>query len=86
MSELQPGMLALVYGLVVDTEFNGMMVTLSYQVTPENIGDFDDVDIGDWVVEHDGEEIFGTLMPKNLLPIRPEADTIDQKQQQELHA
>ena len=47
MSELQPGMLALIYGLVVDTEFNGMMVALSYQVTPENIGDFDDADIGD---------------------------------------
>lgn len=88
MSELQPGMLALIYGLVVDTEFNGMMVALSYQVTPENIGDFDDADIGDWVVECGGEEE-GTFNQKNLLPIfwsRPEVDPLHEKQQQELHA
>lgn len=86
MSELQAGMLALVYGLVVETEFNGMMVSLNYQVTPENIDEFDDVNIGDWVVEHDGEEIYGTFMPKNLLPIKPEAEPLDVTHKEELHA
>lgn len=85
MSELQPGMLALVHGLIVDTEFNGMMVALKYQITPDTPEDFEDSCIGEWVVEHCGEEE-GTFNQKNLLPIRPQADPLDQKQQQELHA
>lgn len=86
MSELQPGMLAMVYGLVVDTEYNGLMVTLTMQVTPDNIHDFGKVDIGDWFVEHGGEEIDGPFMPKNLLPIKPQSDPLDVTHKEELHA
>lgn len=86
MSELQAGMLALVVGLSRDTEYNGIMVILKYQVTPDNIEDFHDVEIGDWVVEHQGEDIFGTFMPKNLIPIRPEQDPLDVTHKEELHA
>lgn len=85
MSELQPGMLELVYGLVVDTEFNGMMVALKYQITPDSLEDFEDSCIGEWVAEHCGDEE-GTFNQKNLLPIRPESDPLHEKQQQELHA
>lgn len=85
MSELQPGMLALIHGLVVDTEFNGMMVTLKYQVTQQNMDEFDDPEIGDWIVECRDEEE-GTFDPKNLLPIKPEADPLDVTNKEELHA
>ena len=85
MSELQPGMLALVYGLIVDTEFNGVMVVLKYQITPDSLDDFEDSCIGEWVVEHCGEDE-GTFNSRNLLPIKPEADPLHEKQQQELHA
>lgn len=86
MSELQPGMLALVHGLSRDTEYNGIIVILLNQITPENIDDFFEVSLGDWEVEHSGEKIFGTFMPKNLLPIKPEADPLDVTHKEELHA
>lgn len=83
MSELQPGMLALVYGLIVDTEFNGAMVVLKYQITPDILDDFEDSCIGEWVVEHCGEDE-GTFNSMNLLPIKPEADIIHEEDLAEL--
>lgn len=86
MSELQPGMLAMIYGLNRDTEFNGWLVSLDHQVTPENIDDYFETSLGDWIVEHHGEIVFGTFRPQNLLPIKPEADPLDVTETQELHA
>lgn len=73
MSELQPGMLALVIGTTgYRPETVGMIIEI-IDVTSE---------AGIWM---NGAEMLRTAK-KHLLPIRPEADPIHEKQQQELHA
>lgn len=92
MSELQAGMLAMVYGLVRFAYQNGLVVELVCQTeTPiyENFS-FDGWTPGDWICSHPSfsEEDGGVQLydRKNLLPLPPLADPLDQKQQQELHA
>lgn len=73
MSELQPGMLALIIGTTgYRPETVGMIVEI-ISVTSE---------AASWM---NGEEMLKTAKI-HLLPIKPEADPLDQKQQQELHA
>lgn len=72
MSELQPGMLALVVG---------------YTSVPVHLGKIVKVISlhGDMAKVSGAEpQEFGLI--KHLRPIKPEADPLDQKQQQELHA
>lgn len=72
--ELTPGGLAMVYGLVHDTELNGHMVTLKGRVEdlwPEhkwNAGHEQD----DWAVE--GLAVI--FHARNLMPIKPESDPL----------
>lgn len=72
--ELKPGGLAMVYGLVHDTELNGHMVTLNGRVEdlwPEHkwnaLHEKDD-----WAVE--GLAVI--FHARNLMPIQPEADQL----------
>lgn len=72
MSELKPGMLALVIGC---------------QYHPRHIGKIVNV----VSVEGDTAKVTGCepqeyALLKYLLPIKPDADPLDQKQKQELHA
>lgn len=96
MSELQPGMLALVIGCR-NVEINlGKIVTLERFVKEGQIV-FDGPAMRDlWVISGEGVGYFvggrvvisekGLASPKHLMPIKPEADPLEQKQQQELHA
>jgi hypothetical protein len=90
MSELQPGMLAMVYGLVESAEHNGKMVVAVEHVAGDGLHDgfrITGSDPGDWLCEHDSfEHGVGVFDRANLLPIRPEADPIDVTETQELHA
>lgn len=96
MSELQPGMLALVIGCR-NVEVNvGKIVTLERFVTTGQIV-FNGPVIRDlWIISGDGvgytvgDKVVtgnqGLCSAKYLLPIKPEADPLHEKQQQELHA
>lgn len=78
MSELQPGMLALVIGYVRLPESVGKIVTL---VAEDLIG------IGNercWFVSGLDDAIL--VRTKHLLPINPEADPLDVTHKEELHA
>lgn len=92
MSELQPGMLALVHGLSVNTEFNGLMVELVCQPDSNRYQnfEFDGWTPGDWVCSHPSftaDDGGVTLFDRaNLLPIKPEADPLDVTHKEELHA
>lgn len=96
MNELQPGMLALVIGCR-NVEVNvGKIVTLERFVTTGQIAFTGPVIRDLWIISGDGigYTIGGKVVvgnqglsaPQHLLPIRPESDPLDQKQQQELHA
>ena len=80
MSELQAGMLALVIGSMNHPENIGKVVTIR-QRAPE----LSRLLFGDGF-EVEGVEPCLFALAKHLLPIRPEADPLDEKQQQELHA
>lgn len=92
MSELQPGMLALVYGLVRCADQNGLVVELICQPETHIYEDFsfDGWTAGDWICSHASfsEEDGGVQLydRKNLLPLPPLAYPLDQKQQQDLRA
>lgn len=72
--ELAPGGLAMVYGLVHDTELNGCTVTLMGRVEdlwPEH----------KWNAEHERDDwaVEGLAVifhARNLMPIQPEADPL----------
>lgn len=99
MSELQPGMLALVIGCTRNPANIGKIVTADQKVTAGFVGPKGyrfSSDSG-WLVRGSGliKSISdGSMSPsdycyiadEHLLPIKPEADPLDQKQQQELHA
>jgi hypothetical protein len=96
MNELQPGMLALVIGCR-NVEINvGKIVTLERFVPSGQIA-FDGPTARDlWVIGGEGigytvgRRVIvgnqGLSQAKYLLPIKPEADPLHEKQQQELHA
>lgn len=92
MSEFQPGMLALVHGLSVNTELNGLMVELVFQPETDRYERFEfrGWGPGDWICSHPSfskEDGGVTLFDKaNLLPIKPEADPLDVTHKEELHA
>lgn len=88
MSELQPGMLALVIGARSCAENIGKIFEIS---------EIDPIDSTALVVSHEilgfnkitGEKGFyghAWIKINHLLPIRPESDPLHEKQQQELHA
>jgi len=99
MSELQPGMLALVIGCRRSAENIGKIVELIALLDPGSAhqGEMFGGPNTAWKVKGDG--LIGMNLrgdsfpsdhtyvhPSHLLPIKPEADPLDQKQQQELHA
>ena len=94
MSELQPGMLALVIN-AVNPENIGAMVDVVRFVNkgdpmPE-ISDYQTSSITGWVVtgsikNASGHVGCGTAHAKDLLPIKPEADPLDVTHKEELHA
>ena len=97
MSELQPGMLALVVNADKCLDNIGKIVQLSHFVkkgdaTPKRIAGVDC-----WVAY--GDDLFtnarldglqkpgyGIFKPSDLLPIKPEADQLDVTHKEELHA
>ena len=99
MSELQPGMLAMIVGCATTPVNIGKIVTLAKFISP---GEMHKTSIysGDgpcWVVEGDGiiatsisgaEYNFGYSFVKRqyLMPIKPEADPLDVTNKEELHA
>lgn len=96
MSELQPGMLALVIGFNKVCQNLGKIVELSHFVNKGELAIAGPGKKDFWVIKGEGvgytvggEIIIGSVglaEPKHLLPIRPQSDPLDQKQQQELHA
>lgn len=99
MSELQPGMLALVIGCRKNPANIGKIVELVAFLETGGIHDgqmFGGPNAswkvkGDWLtgVNLRGDSFPSDItyvQPAHLLPIKPEADPLDQKQQQELHA
>lgn len=72
MSELQPGMLVLVIGCLYNPHHIGKIVNV--------------VSVEDDTATVTGAEPQYLALLKHLLPTKPEADLLDQKQQQELHA
>lgn len=96
MNELQPGMLALVIGFNKVCQNLGKIVELSHFVNKGELAIAGTAKKDFWVIKGEGvgyafggEIIIGVVglaEPKHLMPIRPEADPFDQKQQQELHA
>lgn len=98
MSKLEPGMLALVIGFSSFPDNVGKIVTTDrYSKTGDpGVGSAIYGGTGAWLVKgdklalnHGARKVIGDfafINPKHLLPIRPEADPLDQKQQQELHA
>lgn len=73
--DIEPGILAMVYGLVVDTECNGLVVEVLFYGR-----ETDEFVWGDegWICSHDS--LFGgvdNFDAKNLMPIRPEHDTVN---------
>lgn len=98
MSELQPGMLALVIGCRVDPSNIGKVVSLVKFMHPGDIHDgemFAGPEAG-WKISSDnlvfliaaGDRYFSDTSyarGSDLLPLPPLSDPLDQKQQQELH-
>jgi hypothetical protein len=81
--ELVPGGLAMVYGLVIDTDHNGKIVTL-VETLAERTPDYEELWPGKfdgcaWHVVDGGES---TLHPRNLMPINPSADPLHTEQDQ----
>lgn len=77
--ELAPGGLAMVYGLKRNANFNGaIVVTLKKGVKGEEFRGCVYEEEGGWLCTNetfdDGHEYF---LPRNLLPIHPEADPLD---------
>lgn len=96
MSELQPGMLALVIGCRNIDVNVGKIVKLERFAAVGQIGVCEPVNRDVWVVSGEGVGYTvrggivvgnkGLCQSKHLLPIRPEQDPLHEKQQQELHA
>ncbi len=98
MSELQPGMLALVIGFTNVPDNVGKVVTVNRYANTgdEGVGKAIYGGSGAWMVSgerltlvHGSKKIIGDfafIKAKHLIPIRPEADPLHEKQQQELHA
>ena len=84
MSELQPGMLALIVGArYAGTQINiGKMVEV-VSIEPENQASVKGKSITD---QYGGLVDQALCLRSHLLPIKPEADPLHEKQQQELHA
>lgn len=78
MSELQPGMLAMVIGSVrPESPHLGKVVTLKDKGCHDVFGEF-------WNIEPLDLDACRALT-KHLMPLPPLSDPLDQKQQQELH-
>lgn len=99
MSELQPGMLALVVGCRKNPANIGKIVELIKFMRPGDVHDSRRFagPVAAWKIKSvnlvhlsiSGEEIYSDTSyaeARHLLPVRPQADPLDQKQQQELHA
>jgi hypothetical protein len=99
MSELQPGMLALVIGCRVDPVLIGSLVTLIKMVEPgESFNGMTFIGTENcWMVEGDslasikadGSHLIANhsyVAPRHLLPIKPESDPLDVTHKEELHA
>lgn len=99
MSELQPGMLALVVGCKHDPSNIGMIVELVKLVQTDET--FNGMTFGGsqpcWMITGEGlksllmdgtlfENNFSFAIPSHLLPIKPEADPLDVTHKEELHA
>lgn len=99
MSKLEPGMLALVIGCRLNPANIGKVVECVCVMEPgtHHNGEMFGGPNTSWKVI--GDRIVGMnlrgdsfpsdhtyVQPSHLLPIKPEADPLDQKQQQELHA
>lgn len=89
MGEIKPGILALVYGCVQQVHHNGDIVTVLDLVVDNQ----DAIEYGKYTFDSDnnGEkcavvDCHGDIRMyglKNLMPINPEADPLEQTQQQE---
>lgn len=80
--ELVPGGLAMVYGLMVDVDLNGRIVTLKGKIEdlwPERRWRAEH-ERGDWATE-DEPFIFHA---RNLMPINPEADPLETTKERDL--
>lgn len=83
--KLEPGMMCLVFGLVIDTKFNGLCVTLKSHSNESKGVEWGNWVPGDWICLHRsfGEDVDGMEMfnEKNLMPIRPEEDPLEMSMQ-----
>jgi hypothetical protein len=96
MSELQPGMLALVIGCKNVHENLGKIVELDRFVMAGEIALDAPARDNFWVIKGEGigytlggRTIIGSIglaKPKHLLPIKPESDPLDVTHKEELHA
>lgn len=100
MSELRPGMLALVIGYKYEPVNVGKIVTLERIFNNGDLsytGRIYEGVSGAWMVKGDNlkcrtsggawsDSEYAYVSPQHLMPILPEVDPLDQKQQQELHA
>ena len=91
MSELQPGMLALVIGCRKDPKLIGMIIEIDEAIETrfplpdkQSAWDRQGYAHGDWVCNHGSDQF--VIATQHLTPIKPEADPLEIKQTQELHA
>lgn len=87
MSELQPGMLALVLRSSMMPESVGTIVTCEQKVFINDYGQIDVSGTPSWTVSgNDNIPDGAACFARNLMPLPPLRDPLFQKQQQELHA
>jgi hypothetical protein len=87
MSELQPGMLALVIRSSMMPESVGTIVTCDERVFINEYGEFDDSGVVSWMVSGNDYIPDGAgCYERNLLPLPPLSDPLDVTRKEELHA
>lgn len=72
---IEPGILAMIFGLVIDTQDNGKVVEVLFY--GKETDDYIWEQVG-WICSHESfEGGVESFSDKNLMPIRPEYDTIN---------
>lgn len=91
MSELQPGMLALVVGCRKDPKLVGSIIEVKEAIEVrfplpdrKDAWDRNGYAAGDWVCSHSMGEF--AIATKHLKAIKPESDPLDVTHKEELHA
>lgn len=77
--------LAMIYGLMVDTEWNGVICYTLYLADPKEL-DPGQWEKGDWLCDHEDWESPMVFSDRNLMPINPEADPLESMEPRECQA